>query len=78
MPQSKDRGEFIDKRLADSPPLLPEGTSLRIDSAAYLAPICGELAQVAAKAEFPHLADLLLQAQMEAHRWACGLQYGHP
>jgi hypothetical protein len=65
---AETRQESLVTSPADLPARDPASMSLRVDSAACLAPLCGELAQVAAKAQFSHLADLLLQAQMEAYR----------
>lgn len=53
-----------------SPTELAPGTSVEAAVGLYIAQLCGELAQMAAKAEYNGLANLLFRAQIEAELWA--------
>jgi hypothetical protein len=54
----------------ESPTELAAGTSMEAATGVYIAQLCGELAQMAAKAELNGLALLLFSAQIEAELWA--------
>jgi hypothetical protein len=51
------------------PPELTAGPDIEAAIGDYIAQLCGELAQMAAKAEYNSLANLLFRAQIEAELW---------
>jgi|GEM_PF-2485232 hypothetical protein len=53
----------------ESPPELTAGPDIEAAIGDYIAQLCGELAQMAAKAEYNSLANLLFRAQIEAELW---------
>jgi hypothetical protein len=69
-PPEKDEASSDDGTGGESSTELDPGTSVEAAIGIYVAQICGELAQMAAKSEFNVLANLLFLAQVEAELWA--------
>jgi hypothetical protein len=67
--QTTEAGSY-ERAEEDSPTELSPGTSVDTAIGIYIAQLCGELAQMAAKDEFDILANVLFRAQIEAELWA--------